>query len=229
MNGRHVRQFVSAAAAVAALWASVGAAGLEQAGVAPRAPQHSRLYPPEELGKLEGPDRDAWQRPDEIMDALLIAEGSRVADIGAGGGWFTIRLADRVGPNGVVYAEDIQPQMLEAIKRRVARAQLDQVKTIPGTPSDPRLPGLVDAALIVDAYHEMEQPRVLLRNIAAKLKPGGLIGIVEFKKDGWGPGPPMDERVDPERVISDAEAAGLRLVPKETYLRYQYLLVFGKK
>ena len=70
---------------------------------------------------LEGPDRDAWQRPEKIMDELRIAEGSVVADLGAGGGWFTVRLAHRVGPNGVVYAEDIQPQMIEAIKRRVAR------------------------------------------------------------------------------------------------------------
>ena len=77
--------------------------------------QHARLFPPEDLGQLEGPDRDAWQRPDQIMDALQIGENSVVADLGAGGGWFTVRLARRVGPNGHVYAEDIQPQMIEAI------------------------------------------------------------------------------------------------------------------
>lgn len=193
------------------------------------APQHSGLFPPEQLGTLEGPDRDAWQRPEQIMDALLIAEGSAVADLGAGGGWFTIRLADRVGPNGIVYAEDIQPQMIEAIKRRVSRAQLTNVVTILGTPYDPLIPRPVDAVLIVDAYHEVEEPVVMLRNVAAKLKPTGRLGIVEFKKDGWGPGPPMDERVDPERVIRDAEAAGLRLVSMENFLRYQYLLVFAGK
>ncbi len=75
--------------------------------------QHGKLFPPEEPGQLEGPDRDVWQRPDQIMDALNIAEGSVVADLGAGSGWFTIRLARRVGPNGRVYAEDIQPQMIE--------------------------------------------------------------------------------------------------------------------
>jgi ubiquinone/menaquinone biosynthesis C-methylase UbiE len=209
--------------------AGLAGAVLLTATVMAAAPQHSRLFPPEQLGMLEGPDRDAWQRPEQVMDALLIAEGSSVADIGAGGGWFTIRLADRVGPNGVVYAEDIQPQMLEAIKRRVARAQLTWVVAIAGTASNPRLPAPVDAALIVDTYHEMEQPRVVLRNIAAALKPEGRIGIVEFKKDGWGPGPPMDERMDPERIIADAEAAGLRLVSKETFLRYQYMLVFSRK
>jgi predicted methyltransferase len=161
------------------------------------------------------------------MDKLLIAERSAVADLGAGGGWFTIRLAGRVGPNGIVYAEDVQPQMIEAITRRTARAQLTNVRTVLGTSSDPRLPGPIDAALIVDAYHEMEQPRVvMLRNIAKALKPGGRIGILEFKKDGWGPGPPMDERMDPEPIIRDAEAAGLSLLSRETFLRYQYMLVF---
>src|SRR3954464_14007304 len=91
---------------------------------APLAGQHARLFPPENLGMLEGPDRDAYQRPDQIMDALQIGEGSKVADLGAGGGWFTVRLSRRVGPNGRVYAEDIQPQMIEAIKRRTAREGL---------------------------------------------------------------------------------------------------------
>ena len=91
---------------------------------APR--QHSRLFPPEKLGTLEGPDRDAWQRPDQVMDKLLIAEGSVVADLGAGGGWFTMRLASRVGPNGIVYAEDVQPQMIEAITRRTGQGHATQ-------------------------------------------------------------------------------------------------------
>jgi ubiquinone/menaquinone biosynthesis C-methylase UbiE len=188
--------------------------------------QHSRLFPPDKLGTLEGPDRDAWQRPDQVMDKLLIADGSVVADLGAGGGWFTMRLANRVGPNGVVYAEDVQPQMIEAITRRTGRAMLKQVRTVLGTSSDPRLPAPVDAVLIVDTYHEMDQPVVMLGNVARSLKPAGRIGIIEFKKDGWGPGPPMDERMDPERIVRDAKAAGLRLLSHETFLRYQYMLVF---
>jgi ubiquinone/menaquinone biosynthesis C-methylase UbiE len=188
--------------------------------------QHNRLFPPEKLGQLEGPDRDAWQRPDQVMDKLRIAEGSVVADLGAGGGWFTMRLASRVGPNGIVYAEDVQPQMIEAITRRTGRAMLRNVRTVLGTSSDPRLPAPVDAVLIVDTYHEVEQPVVMLSNVARSLKPEGRVGIIEFKKDGWGPGPPMDERMDPERIVRDAEAAGLRLLSHETFLRYQYMLVF---
>lgn len=192
------------------------------------APQHGRLFPPEHLGILEGPDRDAWQQPEKVMDELGIGEGSVVADLGAGGGWFTVRLARRVGPNGRVYAEDIQRQMIAAIDLRVRREQLRNVTTILGTPADPRLPAPVDAVLIVYAYSEMAQPVALLRNVAAALKPDGRIGIVDFKKDGYGPGPAMDERVDPERVLRDAEAAGLKLLDRPTFLRYQYMLVFGK-
>jgi ubiquinone/menaquinone biosynthesis C-methylase UbiE len=192
------------------------------------APQHGRLFPPEQLGILEGPDRDAWQRPEKIMDELGIGEGSIVADLGAGGGWFTVRLAHRVGPNGRVYAEDIQRQMIEAIARRVAREQLSNVVPILGTASDPRLKEPVDAVLIVDTYNELENPTVLLRNVAAALKPNGRIGIVDYKRDGYGPGPALEERVDPARIVRDAEAAGLRLLSPPTLLRYQYLLVFGK-
>jgi ubiquinone/menaquinone biosynthesis C-methylase UbiE len=198
--------------------------------LAPVAAQRPRLFPPEALGQLEGPDRDAWQRPDQIMDALQIGDGSVVADLGAGGGWFTVRLARRVGPNGRVYAEDIQPQMIEAIERRVVREGLQRiVRTHLGTPEDPRLPtGSLDAVLIVDTYHEMEQPVALLKNVANALKPNGAVGIVNFTKDGGGPGPGMDQRVEPEQVIADARAAGLELRKRENFLRYQYLLTFGR-
>src|SRR5215204_5422603 len=111
--------------------------------------QHGRLFPPRDLGLHEGPDRDAWQQPAQIMDHLGIAEGSVVADLGAGGGWFTIRLAVRVGPNGLVYAQDIQSEMIGAIKRRVEREGLANVRTVLGRPDDPQLPVRVDVVLIV--------------------------------------------------------------------------------
>jgi ubiquinone/menaquinone biosynthesis C-methylase UbiE len=192
--------------------------------------QHARLFPPEDLGQLEGPDRDAWQRPDQIMDALQIGEGSVVADLGAGGGWFTVRLALRVKPNGRVYAEDIQKQMIQAIDRRIQREGLQQlVFTRLGTADDPNLPAnALDAALIVDAYHEIEHPVTLLQNTAKSLKPNGVIAIVNFKKDGGGPGPAMNERVDAEKVVADARAAGLELRRRENFLRYQYMLIFGR-
>ncbi len=189
-------------------------------------PSHGRLFPPEDLGVLEGPDRDAWQEPELIMDALGIFDGAVVADVGAGGGWFTVRLAQRVGPNGLVYAEDIQPQMIESINRRVRRAGLTNVQAIIGTPSNPMLPGPIDALLMVEVYSQIEDPVTLLRNVMPRLKPGGRVGIVEYRLDGGGPGPPLDERVEPETVIRDAQAAGFRLLAREDEFRYQYLLVF---
>jgi predicted methyltransferase len=211
-------------AAILAL--SIGAGSL----AAPLAAQHARLFPPENLGLLEGPDRDAYQRPDQIMDALQIGENSVVADLGAGGGWFTVRLAIRVrGPNGHVYAEDVQSEMILAIERRIKREALTNVTTVLGTQTDAKLPvGKLDAVLVVDTYHEMEQPVALLRNVARSLKPTGLLGIINAKKDGGGPGPAMEERVDPEEVIRAAEAAGLVLKKRENFLRYQYLLTFGR-
>ena len=213
-----LRRKTRAAALIALAFAALAPAAAAQR-------QHGRLFPPQDLGLLEGPDREAWQRPQQIMDALVIGEESVVADLGAGGGWFTIRLARRA-VNGRVYAEDIQEEMIESIKRRVQREGRKNVEFILGTPSDPALPKPVDAVLIVDAYHEMDAPVVLLRNVAKSLKPNGRLGIVDFTKDGGGPGPPMEERVDPERVIRDAQAAGLRLHSRPNFLRYQYLLVF---
>lgn len=192
---------------------------------------HGRLFPPEDLGILEGPDREEWQQPDRIMDALGIADGSSVADIGAGGGWFTIRLAHRVQVNGVVYAEDIQKEMLDSIARRVSDQRLANVRIVLGTYDDPRLPGGLHAALMVDTYPQLREPdRVpFLRHVASSLAPGGRLGIVDFKTDGaGGPGPPLDERLAPEIVRRDAAQAGLRLLKDETFLRYQYLLIFGK-
>lgn len=189
-----------------------------------------RIFPPAELGTLEGPDRELYQKPDQVMDSLGIADGSIVADLGAGGGWFTVRLARRVGPQGLVYAEDIQEPMIESIERRMQREGLGNVRTVLGTAADPRLPdGALDAVLIVDSYYEFEKPLDMLRNVKDSLKPNGRLAIVDYRKDGEGPGPPLDDRVDESVVITKAEAAGLRLVSRETFLPYQYMLVFARR
>lgn len=189
------------------------------------------LFPPENLGLLESPDREAWQKPDQIMDALGIADGSTVADIGAGAGWFTIRLARRVGPNGIVYAQDVQRQMLEAIRRRVSREGLLNVQARLGTGTDPNLPPrAADAILVVDVYPEVDDRVAFLRNLAAALKPNGRIGVVNYKPGRGGPGPvPPNEgvRVESTAVEADARAAGLRVLAREN-LPFQYLLVLGR-
>jgi len=191
------------------------------------------LFPPTDLGLLESPDRDIWQKPDQIMDALGIADGSKVADIGAGGGYFTVRLSRRVGPNGVVWAEDVNSLMLEAIKRRVLRdvaKDIRNVKTVQGTSSDPLLPaGALDAVLILETFQEIHyvNPLAFLQNVRTALRPGGRLGIIDYKKEGAGPGPD-GARPDPEVVISIAEQAGLRLLKRETFLPFQFFLIFVK-
>ena len=211
--------------------AILGGGGLGAQNVAPTGRQ-GRLFPPENLGLLEAPDREAWQKPEQIMDALGVAEGSAVADIGAGAGWFTIQLARRVGPNGTVYAQDVQRQMLEATRRRVAREGLQNVQTRLGSGSVPNLPErTLDAVLMVDMYSEVDdRDRVtFLRNLAAALKPGGRLGIVNYKPGNGGPGPAPDEgvRIESANVEQDARAAGLRVLAREN-LPYQYLLVLGR-
>jgi SAM-dependent methyltransferase len=207
---------------------------------------------PEDLGILESPDREQWQQPEAIMDALGIADGSRVADLGAGGGWFTVRLGHRVGPNGVVYAVDIQSRMIDAIMRRVRDHGLANVCPILGAEDDPHLPTLqnpepgagrckprpptiappfrgLDAVLMVDTYPQISDPVTVLRHVAESLAPTGRVGIVDFRKDGaGGPGPPLTDRIDPDVIRDHAKQAGLALLREETFLRYQFLLIFGR-
>jgi SAM-dependent methyltransferase len=204
-----------------------GALLVGQQTLAPRQ-RPNRLFAPQDLGLLEPPDREAWQKPDQVMDALHIAEGSDVADLGAGGGWFTIRLARRVRPNGKVYAVDVQRLMIEAIQRRVQREGLTNVTPWLGGADDPRLPAPVDAVLIVDAFPEIENPVVLLRNVGRSVKPQGRIGIIDYREGEGGPGPPPEDRVAPGEVIATAALAGLKLVEPHTFLPYQYFLIFGK-
>lgn len=195
----------------------------------PQSRSKSIPFRAQDLGLLEAPDRDEWQKPDQIMDTLRIAEGSVVADLGAGGGWFTIRLARRVGPNGIVYAEDIQPPMIDFIGQRARRENLTWVRPILGTATDPHLPdGVIDAVVIDDVYHELDDPVTFFRNAAKSLKPQGVIGVVDFLPGGGGPGPAPDERPDPAAVIKAAEAAGLQLQKREDIPPFLFLLVFER-
>jgi SAM-dependent methyltransferase len=219
--------------ALPALPAQQGQAGSQ---VKPAQPKQKppRLFQPQDLGLLEAPDREQWQKPDQIMDALGVAEGAVVAELGAAGGWFTLRLARRVGPNGLVYAEDIQPAMLDAISRRMQNENQSNVKTVLGRPSDPRLPVGIDAVLISDAFHEMDDEAdrsvivTLLRNVGRSLKPQGRLGIVDWTPGGGGPGPAAEQRVAPDVIIRAARAAGLQLISCEDFPPFVYLLVFGR-
>ena len=223
MSGNDLRREVILVGIIVLLTTPPHAQSQQQGG------SHGRLFPPSDLGLLEAPDRDLWQRPDQIMDAMAIADASVVADIGAGSGWFTIRLARRVGPQGLVYAEDVQKEMINAISRRVSREGLANVRPVLGLKNDPHLPAQsLDAVLMVDAYHEIENPVAVLSNLARALTPQGRLGVIDFRLDGTGPGPSPEERVSPDVVVREAQEAGLRLSRQEPFLPFQYFLIFGK-
>ena len=201
----------------------------------PAPPKRPPLFPAQDLGLIEAPDRDEWQKPDLIMDKLRIADGSSVGEVGAGGGWFTMRLARRVGPNGSVYANDLQPPMVDFIARRAQRENLTWVRSILGTETDPRLPSGLDAVLVVNSYREMDEPSkpkviiTFMEHFARVLGREGCLGIVEFLPGRGGPGPEPQQRVAPEEVIKAASMAGLMLLAHEDIPPFVYLLVFGKE
>lgn len=135
-------------------------------------------------GSFEDPHRDYMLKLPEAMDAMKIGKGSVVADVGAGGGWLTVRLAQRVGSSGTVYAEEILKKYTDFIDKRADKAGLKNIKTILGTTTDPKLPeGELDCAVVLNAYHEFEYPLLMLRRISKGLKPGGYIGIIEQDTD----------------------------------------------
>jgi SAM-dependent methyltransferase len=133
---------------------------------------------------LERPERELEEQPDRMVEQLGIKPGNVVADIGAGTGYLSRRLAAKVGPAGKVLAVDIQPEMLELLTNKMAAIGITNVEPILGTISDPRLPkGSVDLVLMVDVYHEFEFPREMMLGICRALKPGGKVAFVEFRAE----------------------------------------------
>jgi ubiquinone/menaquinone biosynthesis C-methylase UbiE len=193
------------------------------------ATKHRDLFSAGDLGLLESDDRDQWQHIDDILDNLKIADGSTVADIAAGGGWLATRLARRVGPRGVVYAEEIQTSMIEAIVHRLSLENITNVQPVLGTLVDPHLPtGIFDAVLIVNSFSDIETPVPLLEHVREALKSQGLLGVVDFTAGGGGPGPDANERVTADTILSAATKANLRLIAKYPVPPFEFLLVFGK-
>ena len=162
-----------------------------------------------------GPERDAWQRPAEVMDALGLGPDMSVADVGSGDGYFTFHLAARVGPAGKVYAVDIDEGELKKIRRRAKADGLGQIETVLGARGDPRLPAeSVDVALIVNAYHEMRDYDAMLAGVFRALRPGGLLAIIEAEDE---PGKSRESyhdrhRMPAEVVREDAARAGFRFL-----------------
>ena len=179
------------------------------------------------IAALENPARDAYQKPDEVIKALGLKKGEIVADIGAGSGYFTLRVAQAVGPKGHVYAVDVSPDMIVHLNRRVRDAGLLHVSSILAPPDDPLLPRPVDRFLIVDVWHHVEDQTGYLALMKTLLRPGGQIVMIDFHKKELPVGPPVGMKIAREDLISQMKAHGFRLVSEHTFLPYQYFLVFG--
>jgi SAM-dependent methyltransferase len=173
---------------------------------------------------FDDPERDAWQKPHEVMQALALEPGAHVADLGAGTGYFTVRLAS-VLPVGRVYAVDIEPDMVRYLESRARRDGLRNVTALKGEPDDPRLPGQVDLVLLVDVYHHIGDRTRYFRNLSRSLRPGGRVAIVDFRPDSPA-GPPRAARIAPETVKAEMKAAGYAVTAEHRFLPYQYFVVF---
>jgi predicted methyltransferase len=180
-----------------------------------------------DLSIFEEPGRDQRLQIDRVMDLLHLKPGKVVADIGAGGGWFTVRAARRVAPNGRVIAEEINPKAITSIQQRAQREQLANIDTILGTPDDPKLPpNSLDAALMLKVYHEIAHPTVLLANLHAALKAGARFGIID--KNGNGSDHGLNEPI----VRAEVESAGFRQVARYDFTKadkQDYFLIFEKR
>ncbi len=174
---------------------------------------------------FDDPERDAWQKPHAVIQALALAPDARLADLGAGTGYFAARLANML-PQGRVYAVDIEPDMVRYLEARAQREGLRNVVALKGEPDDPRLPEKVDLILVVDVYHHIEARADYFRRLRAMLRPGGRVAIIDFKLDSP-QGPPRAARIAPQAVKAEMTAAGYAAAAEHDFLPYQYFLVFA--
>lgn len=180
-------------------------------------------------GWLFRPEREVEEQPEKMIEALKIPQGATVADVGAGAGYTSLRLARHVGPNGVVLATDVQPRMLEMLIRNAEKAGIENItpilcsQTYTGLP-----PGAVDLILMVDVYHEMSNPEASLKGLRRALKPNGRLVLVEFRAED--PDVPIkpEHKMSVEQVRREIEPKGFRLKEAPDFLPWQHILIFEK-
>jgi ubiquinone/menaquinone biosynthesis C-methylase UbiE len=178
---------------------------------------------------FDDPARDAWQKPDELVAALGVARGDVVADLGAGTGYLSRRLAAAVGPDGTVLAVETEPNLVVHLRERAEREKTPNVVPVLASAADPRLPvGLVDLILVVDTYHHFDDRRAYLRALRRFLRPSGRVAIVDWQKRELPVGPPMEHKLSRQQVLDEMRASGYRLAAEHTILPYQYFLVFAQ-
>lgn len=188
---------------------------------------HKRFEDAEQWAQVfDDPARDAWQKPEAVLDALALAPSARVADLGAGTGYFAVRLARRV-PEGVVYAVDVEQDMVRYLGERAAREGLSPLKPVLASASSANLPEAVDLVLVVDTYHHIGDRAAYFSRLAQSLRPGGRLVIVDFTEQS--PiGPPAQHRIGAARVAEELREAGFVQTAAHDLLPYQYFLVFER-
>ena len=179
---------------------------------------------------LERSERDEEEAPDVALNVLKIPKGASVADIGAGSGFITERLSARVGPTGRVFANDVQPQMLQMLARRLAARKITNVTLVQGTIDDPKLdPASVDLEIMVDVYHELSQPQAMLRHLREALKPGGRLVLLEYRKEDPTVPIKFEHKMSVAEAKMELEAEGFTLAKIDEALPRQHILIFTAK
>lgn len=199
------------------------------AGQAPQDHQEMhRLHgdPAAYIAALEDPKRDVYQKPHEVIQALQLRPGEVIADIGAGSGYFSLRLAQHVGGAGHIYAVDVSPDMIRRLNQRIHEARLVNISTILARPDNPLLPQPVDRFLFVNVWHHIEDQPGYLGLMKKLLKPGGQLVMIDFHKRDLPVGPPAAMKIAREDLIRQMQEHGFRIRAEQTFLPYQYFLVF---
>jgi ubiquinone/menaquinone biosynthesis C-methylase UbiE len=179
------------------------------------------------VGVFDDPGRDAWQKPEAVLRELGVLPGMTVADLGAGTGYFSVHLAKAVGDKGRVLAIDVEPKLVGYMKERATKAQLAQIVPVLAPVDDPSLPKSgVDLVLIVDTWHHIDDRLHYLPKLAAGLKKGGRVAVVDFRKGDFPVGPPDAHKLTADAVTAEFDAAGWSVAKQWDELPYQYVLVF---
>lgn len=188
-------------------------------------PMHQRFVDAERWSKIfDDPERDAWQKPEEVIRALKLTPDAAVVDIGSGTGYFAVRLA-RALPRGRVFGADLEPDMVRYLNERAAREKLPNLTSHVAAPDDPRIPQPVDLTLVVNTYHHIRDRQRYFSRLKKSLKPQGRIAIVDFKPDSP-VGPPKRHRIAANAVADEMTRAGYALDASPDFLPYQYVLIF---
>ena len=187
--------------------------------------EHRFDNPKQSAKSFDDPARDAWQMPNRVIEALGLKPGQIVADVGAGTGYFTVRLAKSAAAPKV-YAVDIEPSMVSYLDERAGRERLNNIVAVQAAAGTPNLPETVDLVLIVDTYHHIGGRQVYFRKLARSLKAGGRVALIDFRPDSP-EGPPKEFRFTPEQVKAEMSKAGYALAAQYDFLPRQHFLIFA--